>query len=154
MLSRWLHHICEVLRGTAGHYHYAALILLLTTSLIHIRAETSKKCSRSEAMRARLEIGRLEDWSSMYASYKRFRHCDVGALAEEYSYAISRLLSRHWDDVAALLSLTAEHEEFKGFILRHINEDIPEEEAQRIINNSRQHCPANGEWLCRAIVDY
>jgi len=137
----------SVLRKTAA-------ILLLTIPFRYSRAEAPKKCSRNEATRARVEAERLEDWTSLYASYKRFGHCDVGKLAEEYSYTISRLLAHHWNDVDVLLSLAAEHEEFKRFILQHINEGIPEEEAQRIINNSRQHCPANGEWLCRAIVDY
>ena len=146
--------MCGILSPTAGNFRKAAVILLLMIPLAYTSAETSKKCSRSEATRARVETGGLEDWLSLYGSYKRFGHCDVGKLAEEYSYTISRLLAHHWDDVDVLLKLAAEHEEFKRFILHHINEDIPEEEAQRIINNSRQHCPTNGEWLCRAIVDY
>jgi hypothetical protein len=143
-----------MLRFAAEFLRKTAVIFLLAIPLTYTSAETSKKCSRSEVTRARAEAGRLEEWASVYASYKQFGHCDVGKLSEEYSYTISRLLAHHWADVDVLLSLATEHEEFKRFILQHINEDIPEEEAQRIINNSREHCPPNGEWLCRAIVDY
>jgi len=117
-------------------------------------AEATNKCASIEAKRARLEVGQLQDWKGVYSSFKRFGHCDSGNVAAEYSYAISRLLAHHWDHVGSLLSLAADDEQFKQFVLRHVDEDIPEEEAQLIINNSRQHCPADGGWLCRAIVDY
>jgi hypothetical protein len=130
-----------------------AFIFLLVL-LTYAPAETTNKCTSIETKRARLDAGQLQNWTSVYSSFKRFAHCDTGKVAEEYSYAISRLLAHQWDHVSVLLSLAADDEQFKQFVLRHVNEDIPEEEAQLIIKNSRQHCPADGEWLCRAIVDY
>jgi len=141
------------MRQTTLLVHSAAIFFIVLT-VAYAGAETQKKCPSVEAKRARIEAGHLQDWDSVYSSFKRFGQCDSGKVAEEYSYAIGRLLAHHWDGVELLLNLAEGDEEFKEFILRHINEDIPEEEAQLIINNSRQRCPADGKWLCRAIVDY
>lgn len=129
-------------------------IFFVVLTIAYAGAEIPKKCPSVEAKRARIEAGHLQDWNGVYSSFKRFGHCDFGKVAEEYSYTISRLLAHHWEDVESLLPLAAGDEEFKQFVLRHIDEDIPEEEAQLIINNSRQHCPGDGKWLCTAIVDY
>jgi hypothetical protein len=127
------------------------LALILATSL---PAESLKSCASAENRQARREAGHLEDWESVYRSFKRFDACDHGKVAEEYSYAISRLLAHHWEQVDVLLGLAAQDQEFKQFVLRHIDENIPEEEAQLIVNHSRERCPTEGKWLCRAIVDY
>jgi hypothetical protein len=96
----------------------------------------------------------VQDWKAFYHLYKRVGGCDHGKLSQEYSYALSRLLAHHWGEVGSLLGLAAADKEFKEFVLRHIDEDMPEEESQAILRNSRQHCPPDGEWLCKAIVDY
>ena len=129
-------------------------VLLLLTVAIALPGESAKTCASAESNRARREAGHLEDWPSLYRSFKRFERCDRGNVAEEYSYAISRLLAHHWEQVDVLLGLAADDVEFKQFVLRHIDENIPEEESQLMVNNSRQRCPAEGKWLCRAIVDY
>jgi hypothetical protein len=132
----------------------AVAAIFLTFVMVTAHAESPKACPSGEAKRALLEAAHLEDWKGIHGSFKRFRNCDSGKVAEEYSYAVSRLLAHHWDRVDLLLELAADDQGFKQFILRHIDENIPEEETQLIISNSRQRCPVDGEWLCRAIVDY
>ena len=119
-----------------------------------LSAEQAKACGSDESAKARRDAAHLKDWNSVLTSFRRFGTCDSGRVAEEYSYAISRLLAHDWDRVGALLELAGNDEAFKQFVLRHINENFPEEEAQSIIRNAREHCPENGKWLCRAIVDY
>jgi hypothetical protein len=136
------------------HMRTATVLFFVLISVTAAIAESPKKCTSSEAKRARVEAGHVQDWNSIYSSFKRFGHCDSGRVAEEYSYAVSRLLAHHWEDVGVVLGLAARDKDFQQFVLRHINEDIPEEEAQLIVTNSRQHCPPNGKWLCDAIVDY
>ena len=100
------------------------------------------------------ELRNVEDWDGFHNSFERFGSCDRARIAEEFSYTIGRLLSQHWGDVSALLRLAAEDSAFKAFILRHIDENIPDEEGQVIVRNCREHPPVNGEWLCKAVVDY
>jgi hypothetical protein len=129
-------------------------VLLALTTGPSLAAEDLKNCAASETKQARREASHLGDWQGVYRSFKRFESCDHGKLAEEYSYAISSLLAHHWEQVDVLLGLAAADQEFKRFVLRHIDENIPEEEAQVIISNSRERCPNEGKWLCQAIVDY
>jgi hypothetical protein len=117
-------------------------------------ADKVKACGANDSARARRDAAHLKDWNSVLTSFRQFGPCDSGRVAEEYSYAISRLLAHDWDHVGALVELAANDDAFKQFVLRHINENFPEEEAQSIVRNAREHCPENGKWLCRAIVDY
>lgn len=100
------------------------------------------------------ELKKVQDWDSFHSSFERFGSCDRARIAEEFSYTISRLLAQHWGDVDVLIRLAAEDKGFKAFILRHIDENIPDEEGQLIVRNCRDHPPMNGEWLCKAVVDY
>ena len=117
-------------------------------------AESPKTCTTAEARRARQEARHLEDWKGAYESFRRFGRCDRGQVAEEYSYAIGRLLAYDWEHVRLLLQFGAQDQNFKQFVLQHIDENIPEEETQLIIRNARQRCPSDGDWLCKSIVDY
>jgi hypothetical protein len=100
------------------------------------------------------ELKSVQTWDSFHSSFERFRSCDRARIAEEFSYTIGRLLARHWGDVNELIRLSGEDEAFKSFILRHIDENIPDEEGQLIERNCREHPPAGGDWLCKAVVDY
>lgn len=121
---------------------------------VHAWADGPSTCTATQAKAISRDIARVQDWKAFYDSFKRVRSCDRGRLSQEYSYAISRLLAHHWDKVGSLVSLALTDNEFRKFVLRHINEDMPEEESQKILSNSREHCPAEGEWLCKAIADY
>jgi hypothetical protein len=136
----------------------AALVLCGTLFMLFgskgSHAEKTKTCSGDESIRARRDAARLKDWQGVLTSFRQFGICDSGRVAEEYSYAISRLLAHDWDHVGVLLELASSDPAFQQFVLRHINENFPEEEAQSIIRNAREHCPEDGKWLCKAIVDY
>ena len=100
------------------------------------------------------EIKKVQDWNAFHSSFERFGSCDRASIAEEFSYTIGRLLTQHWDAVDVLVRLAAEDKAFKAFILWHIDENIPEEEGQLLVRNCRERPPVNGEWLCKAVVDY
>jgi hypothetical protein len=116
--------------------------------------QSSRRCAPAETRRARSEISKVSEWAGFYQSFESFKQCDTGQVSVEFSYALSRLLARRWLALDTLLDFTGNDDAFKRFILRHLDENIPEEEAQVIITNARQHCPVNGGWLCKAIVDY
>jgi len=114
----------------------------------------AKVCSTPEASQAEREADELEDWDSVYLSFKRFGQCDEGVIAEKYSASVGRLLIQDWKDLNALLRLAASDKDFEKFVIRHIDETMSEDEAAQVIDNARQHCPAEAQWLCKSIVDY
>jgi len=126
------------------------LIVMLGKGRVSAQADTCRARSRYIIS----EIKKVQDWNAFHKSFERFGSCDRARIAEEFSYAIGRLLSQHWGDVDVLVRLATEDKAFKAFILRHIDENIPEEEGQLLVRNCREHPPVNGEWLCKAVVDY
>lgn len=79
----------------------------------------------------------------MYASYKKFLHCDDGAIGEGYSESVARLLSDEWSTSNQLVRSTAADRGFKQFVLRHVDELMSPTQAAKIGDNSSKHCPVN-----------
>jgi hypothetical protein len=117
-------------------------------------AATNETCATRKAREAALEVGQQKSWAGVYSSFKRFRHCDDGDIAEEYSYAIGHLLAHNWDRLVDLIRLSASDKDFAEFVVLHINEDIWEGDAQIMVSNARRQCPPEAKWLCTSIVDY
>lgn len=135
-------------------YRGATLLALAIGLPAHAPAATHETCTAREVKQASIDVEQQEDWEGMYRSFKHFRHCEDRAIAEEYSYAIGRLLAHNWDRVDELVRLSASDKEFAEFVILHIDENIPEEDAQLIVRNSRRRCPPGAKWLCRSIADY
>lgn len=131
-----------------------ATLVAFVLGLASYALAANETCSAREVKQASIEVEQQADWQGMYRSFKRFRHCDGGAVAEEYSYAIGHLLAHDWDRLDELVRLTASDKEFAEFVVLHIDENIPEEDAQLIVRNSRRRCPSGAKWLCRSIADY
>ena len=98
-----------------------------------------------------VEAAYLRDWQSLHESYKRFRHCDDGSIAEGYSTSVVRLLKNQWNKLDELYLLTQADTEFKQFVLRHINETMSRDDQQIISTNAREKCPSGLEEFCRMI---
>jgi hypothetical protein len=131
-----------------------AVILGLIVALAGLsEAATQKVCTETEISQAQKEADQLRDWDSIYRSFKRFAHCDEGAIAEEYSDSVGRLLARDWEHLDAFVRLTSDPS-FEQFVIRHIDETMSEDEAALVIKNARQHCPSGAKRLCKSIADY
>jgi len=152
---------CRVPLAFAGLLALGAVCLKLAPGTAPIppvqsqdRLSKQRVCSTLEASQAEREADELEDWNSVYLSFKRFGHCDEGTISEKYSASVSRLLIHDWNNLDALLRLAASDKDFEQFVIRHIDETMSEDEAAQVIDNARLHCPAEAQWLCKSIVDY
>jgi hypothetical protein len=56
-------------------------------------AAQQKPCSEQEAAQAEMETDALKSWDSVYTFYRKFSHCDDGAVAEGVSDAVVKLLA-------------------------------------------------------------
>jgi hypothetical protein len=131
-----------------------ALGLMLIAGLAGSAEATPQKlCTQAEAKEAQKDADQLSDWDSVYRSFKRYAHCDDGAIAEAYSDSVGRLLARDWKHLDALVRLTSDPD-FEEFVIRHIDETMSEDEAALVINNARLHCPPAAKRLCKSIADY
>jgi len=126
-------------------------IALLLLFAMNANSAQPRVCTREEAMQAEDEAARLPDWKAVYRSFKRYAHCDDGAIGEGYSDSIGRLLARDWKRLDDLKGLTSSDKRFERFVLHHVDETIPAEELKLIVDNARLRCPAKAERLCRLI---
>lgn len=105
-------------------------------------------CTREQAIKAEAEAEKLTDAKSIYRFYKRFRHCDDGAIAEGYSDSVVRLLAHNWGEMERLNEFTSSDKQFERFILRHTGETMTREDQQAILDNVRKRCPVQAHRLC------
>ncbi len=127
------------------------LILFFMTSAFADHAAI-KKCTQAEATQAEKEADSLKDWDQVYRAYKRFSHCDDGAIAEGYSDSVTKLLADDWKSFNRLLVLTNRNRGFRSFVLKHVDESAPGDSLAKIANNARSECPAGGRNLCLSIA--
>ena len=126
----------------------AALLILVATGA---QAGQKRVCSQAEAMQAEEESDRLSDWPAVYRSFKRFAHCDDGAIWEGYSDSIARMLASRWEQLEDLRRLVVADKGFERFVLRHIDGLMTTEQQQLILENARARCPSNAKRLCGLI---
>lgn len=127
-------------------------ILLLATHIFALGSKSKKQCTVQEAIQAEEQASSLKSWEEVNAAYRKFSHCDDGAIGEGYSDSISSLLSEEWSKVFHLNRLTVQDKTFEKFILRHIDELMSPDQADKIRKNTKTNCPPNAESLCKAIL--
>jgi hypothetical protein len=124
---------------------------LLTVTAISYANE--KICTKEEAIKAESESNSLKNWNSVYTSYKRFKHCDDGAISEGYSDSIGRLLAYDWKHINNLNKLTLRDKQFETFVIKHIDETVPVKYLELIYKNAKNNCPNNLKRFCNLIIN-
>lgn len=131
------------------------LTLIIATTVLGFVAPLIAKfhpCTQEEAMKAENAALDLNSWTEVFDSYRRYGHCDDGAIAEGYSDSVARLLSDNWPKVQELNRLCAHHESFERFVLRHVDELMSIDQARRIREQAKTQCPKEASRLCKAII--
>jgi hypothetical protein len=130
---------------------YSIMFLALTCGLVACANASDKVCTREEAIQAETESSTLKDWDSVYQAFKRFGHCDDGAIGEGYSDSIARLLASDWAHIEKANTLTSSDKKFRRFVLHHIDELMSPDQWRMISENARDHCPTSAARLCKLI---
>jgi hypothetical protein len=114
-----------------------------------VLAQAQRPCD-IEALHA---VDQLTDWNGLYDEFKRYSHCDDGALDEGWSDVVVRLLTQDWKAVSVLSRLASADTKFSDFVLLHVDELMSPDEARIIVVNARTKCPRNAEKICRALAE-
>jgi hypothetical protein len=69
------------------------LLMALAVAPRAARSSTVRRCTASEARQADEGLNHLTNWRQLYNAFKRFGHCDDGAIAEGWSAAVVNLLT-------------------------------------------------------------
>jgi len=117
-----------------------------------LEKDEPKPCTKQEAMQAEEGTDYLEDWSAAYQWFTRFSQCDDDGIAEGYSDAIGKLLADKWNQFSDLVKLAAKDKSFQSFVLRHLNETLPDDMLKKVAQNAKGQCPRDAAGLCKLII--
>lgn len=112
---------------------------------------SATRCSDQDAIDADKDLDRLTNWAAVYRTFKLYKQCDDGAIAEGYSDAVAKLLVNRWQALRDLANLSQQHPEFERFVLWHIDTTTGLNNAQAILANSRNRCPTDLMALCKRL---
>lgn len=132
------------------------VLILATIGLAPIFANdvfASSGCSREEAMKAESEAATRNSWPELFHSFEKYAKCDDAAIGEGYSNSVGVLLSEHWDMFSEFRALSKDHSKFRKFVIRHVDQTIPEATLDAIAENARQRCPSGASKECDCILD-
>lgn len=128
--------------------HTAALVLVGW----YLMMPVSARAGCDDAQTAMLaEADTLKTWQMIYDSFRRYRQCDDGALAEGYSESIVTTLANRWDQLPSLEALIAHDRSFRDFVFRHIDATTAAEDLASIARNAERRCPGELTKLCAEI---
>jgi hypothetical protein len=110
------------------------------------------KCTRADSDAADKDLDRLSSWSALYRTFKLYKQCDDGSLAEGYSDRVVSLLTERWPTVQALAKLARANREFGNFVLLHVDDLMSPDQGRTIIGNAEKHCPAGAKEICKRLA--
>lgn len=111
----------------------------------------TRVCTKEEAIAAEMAAPAAQSWEQLHQQFKRYSHCDDGAIGEGFSESVTLLLADHWQDIRQLREIVSHDSAFRKFVIRHINETVPVERLNRIVENANKQCPRSLKDLCRDI---
>jgi hypothetical protein len=126
-------------------------VLLLVVVMCVEALPQERNCSKEEAIEAEKSAAKLDGWDDVYRSFRRFGHCDDGAIAEGYSASIMHLLRFHWDQLQKLNELSSSDSKFFAFVIRHIDATADQRDLKNVLIDSETHCPKSAQTLCSTI---
>lgn len=109
-------------------------------------------CTIVEGRRALDQAVMLRSWDALYRSYKKFGHCDDGAIAEGYSESVARILADHWNSLPRLAELAGKNAAFRAFVIRHLDATLNTDDLERIKKNATTRCPPNLRNTCKDLA--
>ena len=127
-------------------YKKLVYILFISFSLLH--AAYGKICSPADAEVADTMVDKLNSWTEVDRTFKLFKQCDDGSIAEGNSEAIARLLVDKWDTLPVLAKLIKRNPPLKLFVLNHINTTLDTNDLEKIKQLSTSACPERLDSLC------
>ena len=132
---------------------YLGGLLIVSALNAFGQGKNQKHCSTKEAMQAEDSIDELKSWDAVYASYKRFSHCDDASIGEGYSDVVGKLLGDKWAEFPKLAKLAQTDLRFQRFVLKHIDETVPADTLEMIARNAKLRCSSGAKRLCALVAE-
>lgn len=114
-------------------------------------AAGSKDCAWPKDIHAMEAIhSRPADWIALSEFHREFHSCDSDVVALSISESVISLLGQDGGDLERLNEATLADDDFRAFVLRHVDEMALPSELRRVIANL-ERCPETATALCQDI---
>lgn len=110
-------------------------------------------CTQQEAQEAESLVATAKSWRQLHQQFERYAHCDDGAIAEGFSESVSLLLAEQWRDIGELGDILKSDQNFRKFVIQHIDETVPADRLKRIAKNAEKRCSHSLKKLCGEIIE-
>src|SRR5258706_13878123 len=107
-----------------------------------------RECGKSEAQAAHYLASELRTWESLYDAFRKYSHCDDGAIAGGFSESVNIILAERWEMLERGAKLMERDPKFKTFVIRHLGEETPANRRARIVKSASDSCPQAQARLC------
>jgi hypothetical protein len=114
-------------------------------------AFAQKPCSKADEANAGKAIDRANSWAGLAAAQKSFGHCDSGAIAEQFTEGLLRLII-DWKNIDALAGAMKD-ESFRNFVYAHLKSDLAKDELPDVYSRAKTKCPKGQEAFCTELAD-
>lgn len=98
---------------------------------------------------------KLEQWEYLNRFYlglvKRFPGCDNGVRGQRLSDEVVYLLAYYWNEFDRFLTAENPDDDFKNFMLAHIDSSGDRQYLEKIVANARERCSQKAKPLCLKI---
>jgi len=109
-------------------------------------------CTVEQEAEAEEQSTAIESWKVLHDFFKKNIECiDDASLSEGVGDSIVRILINDWDDIALLQNMANTDQDFRAFILRHIDELMTPDQSRKIDKLAHQLCPKNAQYICKDI---
>ena len=109
-----------------------------------------KTCSKADEANAAKAIDRVTSWATLSSTWKTYRHCDTGAVGENFTEAILRLVV-DWKGVNQLADAMKDPD-YNQFILAHLKSPEAKADAPDVYSRAKAQCPKGLEAFCKDIA--
>jgi hypothetical protein len=111
-----------------------------------------KPCTRADAANAEKAIDRVLNWPQLHKAWQDYRHCDTGAVADNYTDALMRMMV-DWKGMEALASAVQKDPQYKEFIYSHVKSPAAKDDHSMVYSRARTGCPKGLDEFCAELAD-
>ncbi|QJR16567.1 hypothetical protein [Usitatibacter palustris] len=115
-------------------------------------AMAQKACSAGDEANASKAIDRIVSWAVLNATWKTYGHCDKGAVDDQFTEAVMRMMV-DWKDAKQLAEAMKKDSEYSAFIFKHIKSPAAKDDLDDVHSRARTVCPKGYEDWCKTIAD-
>jgi hypothetical protein len=109
-----------------------------------------KTCSPADAAKAEKAIDQVAGWQQLNKTWRDWKHCDTGNVADVYTDAMLRLMV-DWKDVGTFAE-SMKDPEYRGFIEAHLRSPAAKDDLKAVRSRATMSCPKGQDAFCKQLA--